>query len=264
MDGIFTELYNSGCVFSPSKISIIGGRPGMGKTTLAINLFLELVKIGKKCTFITFEETKDDLIDKLLSIESFVEYKKIKSNKMSGLEYQRFIESTQELQSLIDKKNLNIKDLKSIKYENQNSICTILEEIKEQDIIFIDNLQLLKEVKCPFPNRYEELDYILNELNKISKENEIHIVFLAQLSRKIEERQGYRPTPLDIRHCNADEIADYILFPFRREYYDPMDKPGMIDIILSKNRCGPVGCFRYEFKKEFLTIVQYEKHILTL
>lgn len=95
-------------------------------------------------------------------------------------------------------------------------------------------------------------------LKNLARELNIPILCLSQLSRKVEERQGHRPMMSDLRESGSiEQDSDIVFFLLRREYYDPMDKPGMAELIVAKNRHGGVGSINFTFRKEIAQFANY-------
>jgi replicative DNA helicase len=95
-------------------------------------------------------------------------------------------------------------------------------------------------------------------LKNLARELDIPVLCLSQLSRKVEERQGHRPMMSDLRESGSiEQDSDIVMFLLRREYYDPMDKPGMAELIIGKNRHGPVGSVNLTYRKEFAHFSNY-------
>jgi len=105
---------------------------------------------------------------------------------------------------------------------------------------------------------YQESSKMINELKLFANQHNVAIVVASQLSRKVEERAGHRPMMTDFRDTGAiEEASDQILFLLRREYYDPMDKPGMGEIIVAKNRLGLTGSVKVAFQKEICKFANF-------
>ncbi len=152
-------------------------------------------------------------------------------------------------ESLSETENQILLKLKKINPNfSEKSVLKHRSEFKDNSILFIDYFQLMD---LDFKNIYFDIWQKLNELKKLALDLNICIVLCTQLSRKVEERQDHRPTLLDLPDSNILEAhADQVLFLTRREYYDPMDKPTLAEIIVAKNRFGQTGSVYLRFDKE--------------
>jgi replicative DNA helicase len=107
-------------------------------------------------------------------------------------------------------------------------------------------------------NRQNEISEISRMLKTLARELNIPVLCLSQLSRKVEDRQGHRPMMSDLRESGSiEQDADIVMFLLRREYYDPLDKPGMAELIVAKNRHGGIGSVNLTYRKE---IAQFANH----
>lgn len=133
--------------------------------------------------------------------------------------------------------------------------------------LVIDYLQLITgSGSRSQENRQNEISEISRMLKNLARELNIPIMCLSQLSRKVEERPGHRPMMSDLRESGSiEQDSDIVMFMLRREYYDPMDKPGMAEVIVAKNRHGGVGSVNLTYRKEIVqfanyTPIHYEGH----
>src|SRR5690606_3508824 len=124
-----------------------------------------------------------------------------------------------------------------------------------------DYLQLIDGVNNSPEYRYQDLVYISRQLKNLSKELNIPIVCLSQISSRVEDRPGHRPQLADLREAGAIENdADVVLFLLRRDYYDPIDKPGIAELITAKNRNYKVGIIQLRYLKECFCFYNYIPH----
>ena len=126
--------------------------------------------------------------------------------------------------------------------------------------LVVDYLQLLSgsgSVRS-MENRQNEISEISRMLKNLARELDIPVLCAAQLSRKVEERQGHRPMMSDLRESGSlEQDSDVVMFLLRRDYYDPYDKPGMAEIIVAKNRHGSIGNVNMTFRKEIAQFANY-------
>jgi replicative DNA helicase len=135
-----------------------------------------------------------------------------------------------------------------------------MKEAYDVGFIVIDYLQLITGSGNlrSMENRQNEISEISRMLKNLARELNVPIMCLAQLSRKVEERQGHRPMMSDLRESGSlEQDADLVMFLLRREYYDPHDKPGLAELIVAKNRHGAIGTVNLAYRKEIAQFANY-------
>lgn len=226
--------------FPHGSLIVLGSRPAMGKSCLSLSFILELAKKEIPCGILSFELSKERLITKMLGIESQIDpnhvlsiYEKGECKNLNGKDYQRIVCA----QNILEGLKIHICDPR----DTPSTLDEKLEKFKSLGvkILFIDYLQLIPEF---LEDRYSQASCCVQKLKIFSLQNDITVLVNAQLSRKVEERQGHRPYLSDFRDSGCiEEAADICLALLRRSYYDPLDKPGMAEIIVLKNRLGKTG-----------------------
>lgn len=246
--------------FNPSNLIILAARPSMGKTALALNIaenicFRNKVPVG----IFSLEMDASQLLHRLLCSAAEVESDKILTGSLNGAEYQRVVsaanEMSQHVMILDDQPGLKITDLRAR--------ARRMKETYNIGFLVIDYLQLLSGSGNfrSNENRQIEISEISRMLKNLARELNIPILCAAQLSRKVEERQGHRPMMSDLRESGSIENdADAVLMLFRRDYYDKYDKPGLAEVIVAKNRHGPTGDVQLAFRKEISQFANYTAH----
>lgn len=241
----FMVLDNKVTVLEDTNLIIIAGRPAMGKTAFALNI-LANISFDQKLPvgFISLEMGADQLVERLLSMRSGIDGEKIKRGT--------FIDD--ELNKLVNE-NERLKEAKF--YIHDQSIGSISQvvsrarKLKEEEdirILAIDYLQLLGTDGGKDSRQYEVAE-VSRTLKQLAMELKIPIIVVAQLSRKVEERQNKRPLMSDLRDSGQiEQDADSIMFVYRKDYYDPNDKKGHAEIILAKNRHGPEASVNLSFR----------------
>jgi len=230
-----------------SNLYIIGGRPGMGKSSLALSFAKNAsLDFNKKTALFSLEMTEDQLVKRLISCHSEICLNKINKGSLDNHEFIILHENSKKLSVA----SMHIDD-------NPNyTISELIKEaeklIKEKNIelIIIDNLQLFKEESSAnLSNREQQLSHIIRSLKAFSKNYKIPVILLSQLNRQSETRHynNKRPQLIDLRDSGAiEDIADMILFIYRPEYYglevDENNQPtkGRAEIIIAKNRHGSI------------------------
>lgn len=235
--------------FNNSNLMILAARPAMGKTALALN-FAENICFKNKIPTGVFslEMSAEQLVHRMICSQSGVESDKIKMGSLDGSEYQRIVETVNQVQDNL----LVIEDQPGISINDLRARARRMKEIYNIGFLVVDYLQLLSGSGARnSDSRQLEISEISRNMKNLARELNIPILCLSQLSRKVEERQGHRPMMSDLRESGSlEQDSDLIMFLLRREYYDPMDKPGLAELIVSKNRHGGIGTVNLAFRKE--------------
>ncbi len=240
-----------------SNLIIVAGRPAMGKTAFAINIaesvcFRNNVPVG----VFSLEMSAEQLLHRLICSQSEVESDKIKTGSLTGLEYQRIVAAVNHMQKF----NMVIDDQPGLKITDLRARARRMKEAFDVGLIVVDYLQLLSGsgFSRSSENRQNEISEISRMLKNLARELNVPIICPSQLSRKVEDRAGHRPMLSDLRESGSiEQDADVVLLLFRREYYDPYDKPGQAEVIVAKNRHGGIGSVNLSFRKEFAQFANY-------
>lgn len=242
------NLLNGG--FETPSLVCIGSRPSMGKTSFMLSIIAKQIENEIPVGLISLNETKNQILRRFLSISSLIETNRFKINEsgvdcvidMNGLEFQRIVGS-----NALWEKYIHFMS----KAYSLNEILAEMEIFirKGVKIIYLDFFQVL--IRARDGDLYQESSKIINELKIFANLNNVIIVIASQLNRKSEERPGHRPYLSDLRDSGAlEEVADYVIFLHRREYYDPMDRPELAELIVSKHRFGGVGSIPVKFNAQ--------------
>ena len=189
------------------------------------------------------------ILHRLISSQAEVESDKIQTGSLSGSEYQRIVGAV----NLMQKDVMIIDDQPGLKITDIRARARRMKEAYNIGFIVIDYLQLITGSgnMRSIENRQTEISEISRMLKNLARELDIPVLCAAQLSRKVEERQGHRPMMSDLRESGSlEQDADVVMMLFRRDYYDKYDKPGLAEVIVAKNRHGPVGDVQLAFRKE--------------
>ena len=241
--------------FRPETLTVLAGRPSMGKSTLALNIADEVSKT-KNVIFYSLEMGQVQLMLKMASSHSSINLSKIDNGNMSdteeGVFYKELADIGNQNLTIIDKGGMSINDIVS-KSRQLNSE-------KKVDMIVIDYLQIMKYDKG---REISELGNITRELKYLSKELGIPIILLSQLSRNVEQRENKRPFMSDLRSSGEiEQDADIIIMVYRDEYYEPeSEDKGLAELIVSKNRMGQIGFVKCEFEGQYSKFKDMELNI---
>jgi replicative DNA helicase len=248
----FVDLDKIMSGLNEANLIILAARPSMGKTGLMLNMADHVAfEMDVPVAFFSLEMTAAELVMRLITSRAEVETDKIRTGSLTGHDYQKVVEAVncmQEHQFIIDDQpGLTITDL--------CSKARRLKEVYNIGFIVVDYLQLISGSRGSYgpDNRQNEISEISRMLKSLARELNIPILCGSQLSRKVEERAGHRPMLSDLRESGSiEQDADIVQFIFRREYYNPQDKPGIAEIIIAKNRHGSIGSVELSFRKELV------------
>ena len=231
-----------------SNLIIVAGRPAMGKTALGVNIaenicFKSQLPVG----MFSLEMSAEQLVHRMISSQSEVESDHIKRGSISGEEYQRVYETVERMRD----HTLIIDDQPGLNINNLRARARRMKEAYGIELLVVDYLQLLTGSSRSQESRQNEISEISRNMKNLARELNVPVICLSQLSRKVEERPNKRPVMSDLRESGSiEQDADVILLLYRRDYYDPTDKPGQADCIVAKNRHGSVGTVHLTFRKE--------------
>lgn len=247
--GGFTDVDEIIGKLQDGTLNIIAARPGMAKTALALQVAYYVAHtLNLPVVFFSLEMSKKKLIQRLIANIFSIELDTIKKRLLSK---QQIADIRSRLKGCL--KNLTILDESTLKVAGLRS--DVLRLIKEKKIrmVVIDYLQLM-EGSNNKGNREGDISEISRKLKNLSKEVQMPIIALSQLSREVEKRKGNRPQLSDLRESGAiEQDADMVMFIYRPEYYDePVDLPGTTELIIAKNRDGkPRKNALLQFQGEF-------------
>jgi replicative DNA helicase len=245
----FTEMDKMTSGFQPGELIIIAGRPSMGKTTLAINI-AENAAIGKQVPagIFSMEMSAEQLSFRMLSSIGRISQTRLRNGKLSDEDWPRVDSAV----SMMSNAPIFIDDGGALTPTDVRSRARRLKREHGLGLIIVDYLQLM-QVSGTTENRATEISEISRSLKALAKELHVPVVALSQLNRSVEQRNDKRPVMSDLRESGAlEQDADVIVFIYREEVYEK-DTPrkGIADIIIAKQRNGPVGEFHLTFLGEF-------------
>lgn len=243
----FIELDNYTSGMQAGDLIIVAARPSMGKTTFAMNL-VESVLFTKDLPALVFsmEMPADSILMRMVSAYGKIHQGHLRSGKMNGDEWSRVTGTVLQLQE----KKLFIDDSSALSPTDVRSRARrIAKEHGQIGVIMVDYLQLMK-VPGMGDNRVGEISEISRSLKALAKEMKCPVIALSQLNRALENRPNKRPVMSDLRESGAiEQDADVIMFIYRDERYNPDSKDaGTAEIIIGKQRNGPIGTVRLAFE----------------
>ena len=236
----FTDLDNRTAGLQPADFILIAARPSMGKTALVLNIADYLTMRENRCVGIfSLEMSKEQLVNRLLAMQSHVEAQKIRTGDMTESEWAEVVESAGN----IGESRLIIDDTPAITVAELRSKCRKYKLEFGLEIIIIDYLQLMSGSGRSGDSRQQEISDISRSLKALARELNVPVVALSQLSRAVDSRPNHRPMLSDLRESGAiEQDADLVMFIYRDDYYnEDSEKKGVAEIIIAKQRNGPIG-----------------------
>ena len=230
-----------------SDLVYIAARPGMGKTSFAISVLLNMAQQGKPVAFFSLEMSRVQIVFRMASILSGLNAEMLAKHRLdrdSKVKYYQIVDQINALPIYIDDNAaLGVQDLKT-------RVRTLREKYKIE-AVFIDYVQLIAAAKSKTANREQEVSAISRGLKLIAKENDLPIIALAQLSRSLETRSDKRPMLSDLRDSGSlEQDADVVAFLYRQDYYDKNSGINNAEFIIAKHRNGRTGFVNVNFKPE--------------
>ena len=223
-----------------SDLILLAARPSMGKTALALNIAMNSVKTGASVALFSLEMSKEQYVQRIISMESMVESTKLRTGNLDDDDWSRLI----SVMSAISNYKVFIDDTASVSLFEVMSKCRRLKMEKGLDLIIVDYLQLMTDGGRGGDNRQQEISNISRGLKAMARELDCPVLALSQLSRAPELRNDHRPIMSDLRESGAiEQDADVVMMLYRDEYYhkEESEKKGITDVIITKQRNGPVG-----------------------
>ncbi len=257
LDNVITGL-------NRSDLILLAARPGMGKTSFALNIAKYAASTAKKTiAFFSLEMTKEQLASRLLSTEALVQGTKLRTGKLSEEEWVRIVSAGDVLAGcqfyMDDTPGITVAEIKSK-----------LRRLKNIDLVVIDYLQLMTSGRR-IDNRVQEVSEITRNLKILAKEMNVPVICLSQLNRAAENRQDHRPMLSDLRESGSiEQDADIILFLYRDDYYardegedeapGPAADKNSGECIVAKNRHGETTTVKLHWQGEFMRFTSVEHH----
>ena len=255
----FTDLDYDTAGFQNSDLILIAARPSMGKTAFVLNIAEHMAFHDNKCVAIfSLEMSKEQLVNRLLAMESHVDSQHIRTGNMSDMDWENIIESA----GYIGKSKLIIDDTPGISVQELRSKCRKYKMEHDLQIVMIDYLQLMTGgTGKSSESRQQEISDISRSLKSLARELNVPIVALSQLSRAVEQRPDHRPMLSDLRESGAiEQDADMVMFIYRDDYYNKdTEKKGVADIIIAKQRNGPIGTVELMWLPQYTKFANLEK-----
>lgn len=253
----FTELDKMTAGFQRNDLIIVAARPSVGKTAFALNIAQNVAtKTDENVAIFSLEMGADQLVMRMLCAEGNIDAQRLRTGSLTPEDWGKL---TMAMGSLSNS-GIYIDDTPGIRVSEIRAKCRRLKQESGLGMVLIDYLQLIQG-SGRSDNRQQEVSEISRTLKELARELKVPVIALSQLSRGVEQRQDKRPMMSDIRESGSiEQDADIVAFLYRDDYYDKeSENKNIIEIIIAKQRNGPVGTVSLAFVKEYNKFVNLER-----
>ena len=243
--------------FQKSDMVVLAARPSMGKTAFALNVALNAaLKADAKVLIFSLEMAKEQLSQRLLSMEARVESQKMSTGDVDMSDWDKMSAALDSF----NKMSIYIDDTPGIKLMEIKNKCRRMKAETGLDMIILDYLQLMEGEKRS-DNRQQEITSLSRGMKLLAREMECPVIVLSQLSRAPDQRENHRPVLSDLRESGAiEQDADVVLFLYRDEVYnEETEKPGICEVIVAKHRNGPIGTVDVGWQGKYTRFVNLQR-----
>lgn len=253
----FTDLDQMTSGFQRSDLIIVAARPSVGKTAFALNIAQNVgIRTDETVAIFSLEMGAAQLVQRMLCAESNVDASRLRTGQLEPEDWEKLTMAI----GTLSEANIFIDDSPSLTVMEIRSKCRRLKREHGLGMVVIDYLQLIHG-RGNSDNRQQEVSEISRTLKAIARELDVPVIALSQLSRGVEQRQDKRPMMSDLRESGSiEQDADIVAFLYRDDYYDQeSEKKNIIEIIISKQRNGPVGTVELVFLKNYNKFVNLDR-----
>lgn len=254
----YPDLDNKLAGFQDSNLIILAARPGVGKTTLALNIALHIATKEKLAVgFFSLEMSKEELVDRLLVGQADIDAWRLKTGKLSPDDYKRLTEAMGNLSEA----PIFIDDTPGISILEMRTKARKLKAEKNLKLLIVDYLQLADAGKR-FDSRVQEVSYVSQGLKNLARELRIPVLSLSQLSRAVEQRGTKKPQLADLRESGAiEQDSDVVMFIYQEDETDDLldQSKRLVKISIAKHRNGPTGEIDLMFRGDRVKFYSVEK-----
>lgn len=240
------------------ELIIVAARPSVGKTAFAVNIAQNVaIKTKETVAIFSLEMKARLLVQRMVSAEVNLDANAMRTGEMKAHDWDKLAGAA----SILGGANIFISDKAVTTVQEIRTKCRRLKKNQGLGLIVIDYLQLIMGRGKDGENRQQEVSEISRTLKQIARELDVPVIALSQLSRGVEQRQDKRPMMSDLRESGSiEQDADMVAFLYRDDYYHAdSEKKNIIEIIIAKQRNGPVGTVELVFLKQFNKFVNYER-----
>ena len=252
----FKDLDYQTSGFQPSDLILIAARPSMGKTAFVLNIAQYMAfRHDVTVAIFSLEMSKEQLVNRLLSMESGVDAQKLRNGNLTDNDWERLVEGAEG----VARSNLIIDDTPGITLAELRSKCRKYKLEHNLGIVMIDYLQLMTGKGRSSDSRQQEISDISRGLKGLARELNVPVVALSQLSRAVEQRPDHRPILSDLRDSGAiEQDADMVMFLYRDNYYNKdSEMKNLAEVIVAKQRNGPIGTINLLWMPEYTAFKNY-------
>jgi len=240
----------------PADLIIVAGRPGMGKTAFALNIATNAAFTGVGAAVFSLEMAREQLVLRMLCSEARVNSSKVRSGYLGERDFPQLAKAAGRLHEapiyIDDTPAISVLELRA------KARRLVRDRTKKIGLIVVDYLQLMRGMGAA-SNREQEISEISRSLKALAKELSVPVIALSQLNRRVEDRSDRRPMMSDLRESGAiEQDADVIMFIYRDEVYNKdEDKKGTAEVIVAKQRNGPIDTVKLTFLNEYTRFENY-------
>ena len=247
----FVDLDYQMAGLQPSDLILIAARPSMGKTAFVA------IHSQQTTAIFSLEMSKEQLVNRMFSLESRVDAQKLRSGNLTDADWEMLIEGAGN----VGRSKLIIDDTPGISISELRSKCRKYKLEYDLKLIIIDYLQLMSGSGRHSESRQQEISDISRSLKALARELNVPVVALSQLSRAVEQRPDHRPMLSDLRESGAiEQDADVVMFIYRDDYYNKdSEMKGISEIIVAKQRNGPIGTVNLVWLPQYTRFANMEK-----
>ncbi len=254
----FVDLDKMTSGFQRSDLIIVAARPSVGKTAFALNIAQNVgVRAKETVAIFSLEMSAGQLVQRIICAEANLDAGRMRTGYLEGDDWEKLTMAI----GALSEADIYIDDTPGITVAEIRAKCRRLKKEKGLGMILIDYLQLIHGRGKAGENRQQEVSEISRTLKQIARELNVPVIALSQLSRGVEQRQDKRPMMSDLRESGSiEQDADIVAFLYRDDYYDKeSEKKNIIEIIIAKQRNGPVGTVELAFLKNFNKFVSIDR-----
>jgi replicative DNA helicase len=256
----FTDLDRMTAGLQPSDLIIVAGRPSMGKTSFCLNIAEHVaIETGTGVAVFSLEMSKEQLVLRMLCSQARVDLSKVRTGFLAQKDFPRLAEAAGRIHDA----PIYVDDTPALSALELRAKARRLKRDKEAKLglIIVDYLQLMRGAGGRDESREQEISQISGSLKALAKELRLPVIALSQLNRQVEGRNPPKPRMADLRESGAiEQDADVIAFIYRDEVYNPQSRDqGVAEIIVAKQRNGPIGDLRLAFRSEYTRFENFEE-----
>ncbi len=244
----FRDLDRKLAGLHPSNLLIVAARPGMGKSTLALNIAQNVAVNDLPVAIFTLEMSRDEVVSRMLCASGRIDSQRLRSGQLGESDFTKLSNAA----SVLYKKPIYVDDSPGLTVTEIRAKCRRMKRRPGLALVVIDYLQLMQG--SGQENRQQEIAAISRSLKNLARELDVPIVALSQLNRSMEAREDKRPRLSDLRESGSlEQDADVVMFIYRHEYYHPeaQETRGIAEIAIAKHRQGATGRIDMTFLPEF-------------